>query len=102
MAWESVMGIVRGVPCSDSVRICSPFLGECTPRAVLTVEVDLSGHIHPLSSSSPDQQPYTSIYQLAGWSGAPGLLLNKPIWHEDWIHVFGLISTMLEPPELAD
>lgn len=41
------------------------------------------------------------VYQLVGCSGALGWLLNKPIWHVNGIHAFGLISTMLESTELA-
>lgn len=70
---------------SDAVRIPSPFPGECARRAVLAEDVGLSGHIHPLFLPSPHQQPDTSISRLFGWSAAPGWLLNKPIWHEDWI-----------------
>lgn len=41
------------------------------------------------------------IYQLEGWNGAPGWLLNKPIWHVDGVHVFDLISAMFKSTELA-
>lgn len=55
------------------------------------IRVELSAHVSTLPVPSLSEAIY--IYQLEGWSGAPGWLLNKPLWHVDGIHVFGLIST---------
>lgn len=63
------------------------------------VRVKLSAPISLLLA--PSLSGAIDIYQLEGWNGAPGWLLNKPIWPVDGIHGFGLISTMFESTELA-